>query len=73
MSAIIAFGFGVLIGSIIVMLIFRRFIVGNLRIDRSDPSDPPYTFLELTKDFRKIENKSHVILRVRVENFIPHK
>jgi hypothetical protein len=47
--------------------------VGTLRIDRSDPSEPPYIFLELAKGVGDISTKKNVILRVRNENYISQK
>ncbi len=73
MPAIMAFGLGFVIGALIVMLIFRTFVVGKLRIDRSEPEDGAYMFLELSKGVDQVENKSYVILKVKSDNFIPHK
>lgn len=61
-------GIGVVIGVIITALIFKGFIVGDLRVDTSDPEDGPYLFLELSKELNSITNKSHVILRVRIKD-----
>lgn len=64
---------GVLLGIAISVLVFRAYFVGNLRIDNSDPVDGPYMFLELEKGIGDISSKKHVVLKVRRENFIPHK
>lgn len=63
---------GVSLGILIVSIIFRAYFVGTLRVDRSDP-DEPYMFLELDKGIGSISSKKHVILRVKLENYIPHK
>lgn len=45
---------------------------GTLRMDRSDPTEAPYLFLELDPDgMRKINRFKTVVLRVRLENYIP--
>ena len=41
---------GFAIGSLITNLAYGRLKVGTLRVDRSDPDDPPYLFLELNKN-----------------------
>lgn len=69
MTAIITLIVGFLLGAIV----FRPRPVGNLRIDRSDPADPPYLFLELSSDVGRFLHKKYVVLRVRAENFLPHE
>lgn len=64
---------GVLLGISISSIIYRSYFVGNLRIDNSDPADGPYMFLELEKGIGDISSKKHVILKVKLKNFIPHK
>lgn len=69
MTAIITLIIGFLLGA----AVFHRRPVGNLRIDRSDPDDPPYLFLELSSDVGRFLHKKYVVLRVRAENFLPHE
>ena len=45
-------------------------IVGNLRIDKSDPQDGPYYFLEFETNPKTIEYYDYVTLKVKKENFI---
>lgn len=59
---------GVIAGISIAMIIFRIYIVATLRIDRSDPEDGPYMFLELSKDVDKISTKKYVILKVKLKD-----
>jgi hypothetical protein len=66
-------GVGYIIGAIVTMLIFRAFLVGTLRIDRSDPNDRPYMFLELSKDVKSVSDKSYVMLKVSNENYLSRK
>lgn len=64
---------GVLLGVGISVIVHKAYFVGVLRIDNSDPSDGPYMFLELEKGIGDISSKKHVILKVKREDFIPHK
>lgn len=64
---------GVLIGVVATLVIFRVFPVGSLRIDRSDPDDGPYMFLELYKNVGDISRKRVVLLRVSNKNYISQK
>lgn len=73
MEIVIAVIVGIIIGAIITCLVFGAFGVGSLRVDQSIPEDGPYLFLELTKNVSTILKKKFVILKVRAEDFIPHK
>lgn len=70
---IICIAVGIIIGLTIsiVGLLFKS--TGFLRIDRSDPMDAPYMFLEINKDVGDISKKKFVILQVKEENFISHE
>ena len=73
MDIVIAVIVGIAIGIIITVLSVRMHLSGNLRIDHSIPEDDPYMFLELTKDVNSVLHKKFVVLKVRAEDFIPHK
>lgn len=63
---------GTLFGFIFAVLLQKRKKIGALRMDRSDPNEAPYLFLELDPDgMEKINRFKTVILRVRLENYIP--
>ena len=64
---------GICLGISISAIIFRAYWVGTLRIDRSDPDDGPYMFLELDKGVGDISKKKHVMLKISNESFISHK
>lgn len=64
---------GIIIGVIMSSLFVRIHLSGNLRVDHSIPEDDPYLFLELSKSVSTILKKKFVILKIRVEDFIPHK
>lgn len=64
---------GILIGLLIGLVLSYRRPLGNLRVDRSDPTSEPYLFLELDTDVRTIMRKRRVMFKVRVENFLPHE
>lgn len=60
---------GIVIGIGIAMIIFRAYFIGTLRIDKSDPTEEPYMFLELDKGIGDISSKKHVVLRVSTKNY----
>lgn len=66
-------GMGIVIGCAVTCVIFRLFVVGNLRVDRSDPDDSPYLFLELKKPVETVSSKKYVIFRVMNKDFISHE
>ena len=70
MELIIGIAVGIIIGLVVGTLIFRRryIPVGDLRIDRSDPTSEP-----LGTDVRTISGMKTVTLSVRNENFLPHE
>lgn len=64
---------GVLIGVAATAVYFYAKTIGSLRVDHSDPSEPPYLFLEVEKNPDALEHGRIVVLRVRRENLISHK
>ena len=64
---------GIIIGVLLGVVLFRRRPLGNLRVDRSDPTSEPLLFLELGTDVRTIMRKKQVVFKVRVEDFLPHE
>lgn len=48
-------------------------VIGNLRIDNSDPNEPPYLFLELEKTPDRLKDGDKVVLIVKVKNYISQK
>ena len=64
---------GAFFGISITTLIFRAYLVGELRIDYSDPDYGPYMFLEITKGVGDISSKKYVILKVDLKNLVPRK
>lgn len=62
-----------MIGFIIGRILPRERPLGDLRVDRSDPTCGPCLFLELDTDVRTIMTKKQATFRVKVENFLPHK
>ena len=70
---VILFLGGVVLGSIISAAINKMRSIGALRIDQSDPADKPYMFLEIKRGVEDISRRKLVVLKVKRENFIPHK
>lgn len=73
MEIVVSIAIGIVIGAVVTCLVFGAFGVGSLRVDQSIPEDDPYLFLELTKNVSTILKKKFVVLKVRAEDFIPHK
>lgn len=69
----ISFVMGLLVGIVVCRAYNSNQSVGNLRIDHSDPSEPPYLFLELSDGVHTIINKKTVCFKVRHENFVSQK
>lgn len=72
MSLISIFTLGIVVGAIFMGIVFRFFLVGTLRVDRSDP-DGPFLFLELSKRVESVTSKKYVVMRVKSKDFIPHE
>lgn len=72
MNILIVFLLGVFIGTFVTRWIdiLRAPLVGNLRIDSSDPTDGPYMFLEITKDVGLLYSKKQVTLNINTESYI---
>lgn len=73
----IGLGAGFAIGIFITMERMRKAIedqsVGHLRIDRSEPDEPPKPFLEVKgESIETIAKKDFVILKVINESYISH-
>ena len=64
---------GIVIGVLLGIVLSRRRSLGNLRVDRSDPTSEPLLVLELGTDVRTIMRKKQVVFKVRVEDFLPHE
>ena len=73
----LGFSLGVLAGMVIAtistLIVARRLKVGTLRIDRSDPEDHPYMFLEISKGVGDISEFKYVILDISNKNYISHE
>lgn len=75
MELIIGIVVGIIIGLVVGAIIFQRrhIPVGELRIDRSDPTSEPFLFLELYTDVRTISGMKTVTFDVLNKNFLPHE
>lgn len=74
MELILCMVIGIVIGVVIGRQVFRRDVVGSLRVDQSDPDSGPYLFLELShKGANAIYNKKYVVLKVNLKDYISHE
>lgn len=64
---------GILVGVAASAVYFRARTIGLLRVDRSDPSELPYLFLEVEKNPDALQHGRLVVLRIRKENLISHE
>ena len=64
----------VLLGFVCCMVFFLICLaarsIGILRVDQSDPTEPPYLFLELDKPVENVVKEKYVLFRVSKKNFI---
>ena len=73
MGLVIAFVVGLAVGGILVRLWSYQHSVGALRVDDSDPDEPPYIFLELKEDVSHLYKKKQVVLQVHIKSFVPRQ
>lgn len=73
MEVTIAIIVGSIIGCLVTLFCQRTKFVGTLRIDRSEPDEPPRIFLELNKGVGDISNLKRVSLDVSTKNYISHE
>jgi hypothetical protein len=70
---------GLLLGSAIGLIAARRMFrpkaLGVIRVDNSDPTEPPYLFLELDPQAQveDIGKHEYVVFQVLVKNYISQK
>ena len=64
---------GFLVGAVAARVFIYAKAIGSLRVDHSDPSEPPYLFLEVEKNPDTLEHGTLVVLRVKRENLISHE
>lgn len=68
MELILCMIIGIIIGIVFGRQVFRRDVVGSLRVDQSDPDSGPYLFLELShKGADAIYKKRYVVLKVNIK------
>ncbi len=65
---------GIIIGIVFGRQVFRRDVIGSLRVDQSDPDSGPYLFLELSHiGANAIYKKKYVVLKVNIKDYISHE
>lgn len=57
-------------GMVFFLICLAARSIGTLRIDQSDPTEPPYLFLDLDKPVESIVKEKYVLFRVIKKNFI---
>ena len=61
---------GLSTGYVVANATLKKQINGALRIDRSDPDEAPYIFLELKESPQALERSKYVTLEVIAKNYI---
>ena len=61
---------GFVFGMVFFLICLAARLIGTLRIDQSDPTEPPYLFLDLDKPVESIIKEKYVLFRVSKKNFI---
>jgi len=65
---------GIVAGYCLSKHVLQDELVGTLRVDRSDPDEPPYLFVELEPNgMSKINEMKTVRFKVNLESYIPRK
>ena len=64
---------GLAVGVGIGYLIRKPKVCGYIRIDQSEPDEPPKLFLESHIGIYEMSHKKHVMYKVKVENYISHE
>lgn len=70
MEVLIAIVISSIVSCLITLFCQRTKFVGTLRIDRSEPDEPPRIFLELNKGVGDISKHMRVALDVCTESYI---
>lgn len=70
MICVISWLVGFLLGISLAQIKNRKKAIGTLRMDRSDPNEAPYLFLELNRDgMREIEKGKIVSFKVDLRDY----
>lgn len=70
MIFVISWLVGLLLGISLAQIKSRKRAIGTLRMDRSDPNEAPYLFLELNRDgMLEIEKGKIVSFKVDLRNY----
>ena len=70
MICVISWLVGFLLGISLAQIKSRKRAIGTLRMDRSDPNEAPYLFLELNRDgMLEIEKGKIVSFKVDLRNY----
>lgn len=64
---------GLVVGTGIGYLATRSKPSGYIRIDRSDPDEPPMLFLESRINIYELSKKKYVTYEIKTENYISHE
>lgn len=66
----VGFLIGVSVGYFLHKMLHHEEPIGDLRVDESDPEEPPLLFLELENYPNNLKSRKRVTLNVKAENYI---
>lgn len=69
MEIILCFLIGGISGAMIMRGLSRYFVKGTLKIDKSDPYEGPYLFLELNHEVSSIGKGKYILLKIEESNY----
>lgn len=77
MELVIVFILGIVLGGILGFIIRNSVSdrpAGTIRMDHSDPSSPPYLFLELEPGaMEELQKRTTVVFKVKLQDYISQK
>lgn len=69
MEIILCLLIGGIFGAMIMRGLSRYFVKGTLKIDKSDPYEGPYLFLELNHEVSSIGKGKYILLKIEESNY----
>lgn len=69
MEIILCLLIGGISGAMIMRGLSRYFVKGTLKIDKSDPYEGPYLFLELNHEVSSIGKGKYILLKIEESNY----
>lgn len=72
MELVIGMVIGILVGFVWRALVKREPIIGTIHVNKVEPDEPPYMFLELHRGIEDVITKKTVNLKVDTKDYTSH-